>query len=163
MVPLHSWLAPKSVITEARPWNESITVDDDGEFFCRVVLKAKMIIYVQDAVCYYRMHRHSKNLSAQQSYNSYLSRFNSVKLKHQHIGNDKRFNPLLANQAMQILNGAYPDHPELCREIEQFIDSLGGNNWQPYQEGGHKVLRQLFGWKTVKLLSHYKNKLAKHS
>lgn len=163
MVPLHSWLTPASVIKDARGWNENITVDDDGEFFCRVVLKASAVVYVSGAVCYYRMHQHSKNLSAQKSYQSYLSGFNAVKLKHRHIGDDKRFNPLLANQTIQILNGVYPDHPELCREIEKFIDSLGGNNWEPYQEGGHKVLRQLFGWKAVKLLSYYKNKLvAKH-
>jgi len=160
MIALHAWLTPVQVIRDAGGWNETITVDDDGEFFCRVVLKARSIKYVGDAACYYRRHEHNKNLSAQKSLKAYQSAFDAIRLKQQHTGNDPAFNVLLANQAMQILNSLYPMHLQLCREMQDFINQMGGNNWQPYQEGGHKILRQLFGWKAVKLLSHYKNKLA---
>ncbi|MGZ3777530.1 MAG: glycosyltransferase family 2 protein [Mucilaginibacter sp.] len=159
MIALHAWLTPAQIIRDAGGWNETVTVDDDGEFFCRVVLKAEKIKYVKDAVCYYRKHEHNENLSAQKSLKAYQSAFDAIRLKQQHTGNDPAFNVLLANQAMLILNSLYPTHPQLCREMQDFIDQMGGNNWQPYQEGSHKILRQLFGWKTVKLLSHYKNKL----
>jgi glycosyltransferase involved in cell wall biosynthesis len=158
MVPLHAWLTPRQLIVEAGPWDESISVDDDGEFFCRVVLKAEQIKYVANAVGYYRKHTHNKNLSSQKSYKAYLSAFNAIKLKYQHLGNNKGMNALLANQAMHVLNDLYPREPKLCKEIQQFINQLGGNNWQPYQEGVHKWLRILFGWRLVKMLSYYKNK-----
>lgn len=158
MVPLHAWLTPRQLIAEAGPWNESISVDDDGEFFCRVVSKAEQIKYVDNAIGYYRKHDHNKNLSSQKNYKAYESAFNSIKLKYQHLGNDRGMNTLLANQAMHILNDLYPREPKLCKEIQQFINQLGGNNWQPYQEGGHKWVRMFFGWRFVKLLSYYKNK-----
>jgi glycosyltransferase involved in cell wall biosynthesis len=159
MVPLHAWLTPAQFIKDAGNWEESLTVDDDGDFFCRVLLKAKNVKYVDTAVCYYRMHRHNQNLSAQKSFKAYKSAFDAIRLKHQYLGKDPTFNILLANQAVMILNRCYPAHLQLCREMQDFIDQMGGNNWQPYQEGGHKILRQLFGWKAVKLLSYYKNKL----
>lgn len=160
MIALHAWLTPAQMIKDAGGWNESLTVDDDGEFFCRVVLKAQKIKYVKHAVCYYRKHEHNQHLSAQKSLKAYQSAFDAIRLKQQHTGNDPAFNVLLANQAVLILNSFYPTHPQLCREMQDFINRMGGNNWQPYQEGGHKILRQLFGWKAVKLLSYYKNKLA---
>ena len=158
MIPLHAWLTPRQLIAEAGPWNENLSVDDDGEFFCRVVSKAEQVKYVNSAIGYYRKHDHSKNLSSQKSHNAYISAFNSVKLKYHHLGSDRGMNTLLANQAMHILNDLYPREPKLCKEIQQFINGLGGNNWQPYQEGGHKWLRIFFGWRLVKLLSYYKNK-----
>jgi len=159
MIALHAWLTPARIIKDAGGWNEALTIDDDGEFFCRVVLKAQKIKYVKDAVCYYRKHEHNEHLSAQKSLKAYQSAFEAIRLKQQHTGNDPAFNVLLANQAMLILNSLYPAYPQLCRQMQDFIEQMGGNNWQPYQEGGHKILRQLFGWKAVKLLSYYKNKL----
>lgn len=158
MIPLHAWLTPRQLIAEAGPWNESLSVDDDGEFFCRVVSKAEQIKYVDNAIGYYRKHDHNKNLSSQKSYNAYVSAFNAIKLKYQHLGNDRGMNTLLANQAMHILYNLYPSEPKLCKEIQQFITQLGGNDWQPYQSGRRKWLRLLFGWRFVKLLGYYKNK-----
>ncbi len=158
MVPVHAWLTPRQIITEAGQWNEEISVDDDGEFFCRVILKAETVKYVSNAIGYYRKYDNYTSLSSQKTREAYLSVLNSIKQKHQHIGDDKKINPLLANQAMHILNQLYPAEPALCKEINRFIKQLGGNNWQPYQHGIQKILRILFGWRFVKLLIYYKNK-----
>jgi len=158
MVPVHAWLTPRQIITEAGQWNEEISVDDDGEFFCRVILKAETVKYVSNAIAYYRKYDSYTSLSSQKTREAYLSVLNAIKLKHQHIGDDKKINPLLANQAMHILNQLYPAEPALCKEINTYIKQLGGNNWQPYQHGIQKILRILFGWRFVKLLIYYKNK-----
>ncbi|RFZ82236.1 glycosyltransferase family 2 protein [Mucilaginibacter terrenus] len=156
MIPQHSWLVPRSVVDDAGLWNTMLTVDDDGEFFCRVVLRSSGMKYVQDSVCYYRRHKHQNNLSAQKQSAALHSAFRSIQLKEQHI-KDPSIDKLLANQAMHLLSNAYPAHPQLCSEIEQFIKERGGATWLPYQEGLHKQLRKLFGWKAVRLLSYYKN------
>ena len=158
MVPVHAWLTPRQIISEAGQWNEDLSVDDDGEFFCRVVLKSETVKYVSDAIGYYRKYDNYSSLSSQKTKKAYISALHSIKQKHLHIGDDKKTNPLLANQAMHLLNQLYPAEPALCKEINSYIKQLGGNNWQPYQHGIQKILRILFGWRFVKLLIYYKNK-----
>jgi len=162
MVALHAWLTPRRLIAEAGIWNENLSVDDDGEFFCRVVLKAEQVKFVPEAIGYYRRHEHQNSLSSQKSYTAFRSALDAIKLKYQHIGIDNGMNALLANQVMHLLNDLYPAESKLCKEMQQFIDQLGGNTWEPYQEGVQKWLRILFGWRFVKLLSYYKNKRKKN-
>ncbi len=54
MMPTEAWLAPRSLIEAAGPWDEALTVHDDGEFFTRVLLKATRNIFVPGATVYYR-------------------------------------------------------------------------------------------------------------
>ena len=64
MVAVHQWLARRELIEAAGLWDESLTVDDDGEFFARVVLAADERLPVPAARCYYRKLHHPGNLSA---------------------------------------------------------------------------------------------------
>ena len=49
-----AWLTPRAVIEAAGPWNESLTLHDDGEFFTRVLLKASCNVFVTGPMVYYR-------------------------------------------------------------------------------------------------------------
>lgn len=63
-VALHQWLTPRALIERAGPWNEDLTVNDDGEFFSRVILAAQQIRATPAAVAFYRRHRSRRNLSS---------------------------------------------------------------------------------------------------
>jgi glycosyltransferase involved in cell wall biosynthesis len=54
MILPHCWLTPKNLIDKAGIWDETLTVNDDGEFFCRVALQAEKIFLAENTVCYYR-------------------------------------------------------------------------------------------------------------
>ncbi len=41
MVSSNAWLTPKHIIEKAGLWNEQLTLDDDGEFFCRALLNSE--------------------------------------------------------------------------------------------------------------------------
>lgn len=60
----HQWLVPRQLIEQAGPWDETLTVNDDGEFFSRVILSASEIRTALAATAYYRRHRSSRNLSS---------------------------------------------------------------------------------------------------
>lgn len=49
-----AWLTPRSVIAEAGPWDESLSLHDDGEFFTRVLLKSTRNVFVGDVIAFYR-------------------------------------------------------------------------------------------------------------
>ena len=63
MVLVHQWLAPRALIERAGPWNETLSVDDDGEFFTRVMLASASRISVPSAQCFYRKFHSQLNLS----------------------------------------------------------------------------------------------------
>lgn len=85
MVTIHSWLTPRSIIEKAGPWNEAISVDDDGEYFCRIVLSAKEIVYTDQVYNYYRKYKNGNNLASRRSLAAMESTFNALALKEQHL------------------------------------------------------------------------------
>jgi len=70
------FLVSRNLSESAGPWNEEIIRDNDGEYFCRVVSKSKMIKFVPGAKCYYRrgVIGVSKNLSNKAMQSIFLSR-----------------------------------------------------------------------------------------
>jgi glycosyltransferase involved in cell wall biosynthesis len=49
-----AWLTPRAVAAAAGPWNAGLSLDDDGEYFTRIVLAADRIVFCAEAATYYR-------------------------------------------------------------------------------------------------------------
>ena len=73
------WLAHRSVLSAAGPWNESLSLHDDGEYFCRVLLRASKICFAENELVYYR--RVTGSLSRQRSRKSSLSALTVCRLR----------------------------------------------------------------------------------
>lgn len=52
--PPHAWLAPRTLIDTAGPWDEALTGDDDGDFFGRLLAHAGQMHFVDDTRVLYR-------------------------------------------------------------------------------------------------------------
>lgn len=52
--PPHAWLVPRELIDRAGGWNETLTGDDDGEFFGRLLIKAGGLLFCDDTCVLYR-------------------------------------------------------------------------------------------------------------
>jgi len=79
------WLTPRSVADKAGFWNEQISLDDDGEYFARVILKSAGIRRANSGVSYYRKYKYARSLSTANSERHYLSALSSVDSKAQQI------------------------------------------------------------------------------
>jgi GT2 family glycosyltransferase len=64
MVLVHQWLASRALLDRAGPWNERLSIDDDGEFFARVMLASTSRIPVPEAQGFYRKFHSHSHLSA---------------------------------------------------------------------------------------------------
>jgi glycosyltransferase involved in cell wall biosynthesis len=49
-----SWLVSRNLTERAGPWDERLTLNDDGEYFCRVVAASRKVQFVPTAASYYR-------------------------------------------------------------------------------------------------------------
>ncbi len=48
------WLVSRKLTELAGPWDERLSLDDDGEYFARLVSASENVRFVPDARCYYR-------------------------------------------------------------------------------------------------------------
>ncbi len=79
-----AWLVPRSIADAAGRWDESLTLNDDGEYFGRVVLSSRGIRHCEAATSYYRSGIPS-SLSATKGEKAWRSALRSFELCSQHL------------------------------------------------------------------------------
>ncbi|MFN5814490.1 MAG: glycosyltransferase family 2 protein, partial [Pseudanabaena sp.] len=116
MVPLHAWLTPRHISDAAGLWDEQLSLDDDGEYFARVVLASKGIRRSDTALSYYRRYRTSGSLSSGNSEHHHLSALRSADSKAQQIlarTDSPKAKRALARAYMSIAILSYPNCPKI--------------------------------------------------
>ena len=166
MIALHTWLIPSKIIDIVGLWDEKLSLDDDGEFMCRVILASKGIKYAKNCTAYYRKYQSNKNLSSATNEGAHISLLNSTKLKMAHIlsvKDTKLIRSAFSRVFLHISASFYPSFPNLTLEAEQIGKSLDPKQKvRPYNTFLLKYLSMIIGWRKVKLLSKFKNSLKTH-
>ena len=163
LVPVGSWLTPRNLIVQAGPWNEDLSINDDGEFFARVVLNAKAIRKPKSGVYFYRQFRKAKNLSSKKGASHLRSNLRALDLIGSYLmgrADGERMKHGLARQYMELAYGAYPAHPDISKTALERVSKWGGTAYKP-RIGSWRIelLRALVGWKTARLTSYVYHKL----
>lgn len=128
MVQPNAWLTPREIIEKAGPWNETLTVDDDGEYFCRVLLQANGIVKTGGYNYYRKYTNNNFSLSASKLEKHYTSLIHSLGLRYDHISSREPTDALkkaYARSLQSVYNSMYPAYPLLRRSIKQSIKKLG--------------------------------------
>lgn len=149
-----AWLAPRSLLDSAGPWNESLSLNDDGEYFARVALAADRIRFCDTARSYYRSGLPG-SLSRRKDRRSLESLFHSVELMIGHL--------LRADSSPRTVSAAaygwkwlafelYPEAPDLSRRAEELSNSLGGSPRRFPGSGRFQLAARVLGWRLAKRL-----------
>ena len=87
MIQPNAFLTPKNILEKAGPWNAAISPcpDEDGEYFCRVLLNSEGIVYQHETLNYYRKSKSKKTLSGVKDEKALSKLVDSVWLKHTHL------------------------------------------------------------------------------
>jgi glycosyltransferase involved in cell wall biosynthesis len=152
MMPNFSWLTPRVAIERAGPWNETLSVNDDGEFFCRVVLASSGIAFCADARGYYRS-AGALTLSKRRDSEALASAFSAVDLSCRHLL--QRCDSAAALKAcaahyQRFAYDAYPRAAELVAQAEKRAAALGGSDLRPGGGPAFQILARVLGWKLSK-------------
>lgn len=155
MVP-SSWLVSRRLTDISGPWDERLSLDDDGEYFCRVVSVSKNVVFTPRAKSYYRV-SNMGSMSKSTSYKAYESRFLSLTLRIGYLraleDSEKTRKACLSH--MQSLYGFfYPENKEIVRKMNDLAVELGGSLMPPKLRWEYSLLQKLFGWKIVKGIKH---------
>lgn len=159
MVTIHSWLSPKNILDTAGHWNEELTVDDDGEYFCRVVLASKGVAYSKTGVNYYRKHSDQSSLSGKKNIVAYKSNLLAIDLKYQHLKHQTDADTLarvFARHYWEIGVATYPQYKQLSGQGIKRAKELKFNGTK-YRAGKiSNFLAKLLGWRIVRILSYFR-------
>jgi len=162
MIGIHSWLIPADIIRKTGPWNEDLTVDDDGEFFCRVVLHSAGIIRT-GGLGYYRVFLADKqNLSSRRDPKSLQSMIDSFHLKKKYLlertDTDAAYFALY-KQTLNLAIRTYIIAPELYRKVNKELRSLPHYDYKPIIGGRFlNLVTNVFGWRVSRFLQYYYSK-----
>lgn len=156
MITVHAWLTPRSIIDKVGPWNEDLTVDDDGEYFCRVLLTANSVKYSPLSINYYRKFGRPKSLSTQKTKQAFQSKLLATDLKYEHL--KSIVEPALLKKTMakfywEIGVSAYPRFITLSNMAIKKAKKLNYNGPKYVAGKASVLLSKILGWRMVRILS----------
>jgi glycosyltransferase involved in cell wall biosynthesis len=147
MMQTGSWLVHRELVTAAGPWNESLSLHDDGEFFTRVLLRAKSQVFVPEAIVYYRSVRNS--LSRQRNRSAIESAFRVCQLREKYLLtaiDNHQVRVAVATQYAQFAYEFLEIAPDLARQSLVCIRDLGVKPVSSVGGKGFRKLRNLLGF-----------------
>jgi glycosyltransferase involved in cell wall biosynthesis len=152
-----AWLAPRAIIQAAGCWNETLSLNDDGEYFCRVVLASKGVKFCPGAKSYYRSGMNG-SLSNTTSFAAWESAFQTIELCTSNLllqENSLRTRHACATAFQRFAHTVYPDALDLVQKAEAKVKLFGGSDLK--HDGGFafQLIANALGWKLAKRLQNF--------
>lgn len=146
------FLIPRKLVERAGFWDENLSLIDDLDFFTRVILESKEVIFSEEAILYYRSGIHG-SLSTIQSDSALRSAFQSIDKSVNNLlaaNSDKETLLACANVWQNFIYSVYPRQPQLIKAAENSIKSLNGSSFSFPCGGMTKFMVSILGWKLTK-------------
>lgn len=148
------WLLPRDVVEAAGPWNESLTVGDDGEYFTRVVLASRRVLFCAGARCYYRSGLHD-SLSGRKSSSAWTSGFRMLELCQQHVmsrEDSARVRRGFALSWQHLAHASYPYDRAMAERALRQASALHDVRIRPHGGRLFNLAAGVVGWRLARKL-----------
>jgi glycosyltransferase involved in cell wall biosynthesis len=148
-----TWLVSRELTTAAGPWNTGLASDDDGEYFCRVLLASERIVFVPKSKVYYRRSSASQLSYLGQSQRKLEPLWSSMRLHVQYLRSldDSESARAICLKYLHLWAVFfYPDRMDLVKRVENLAAELGGTLSPPELSWKYIWLEKLLGWKMTR-------------
>lgn len=147
------WLTPRKLIKKVGNWNEELKINQDGEFFSRVLMNSKQVVFCEDAKVYYRS-GNPNSISQSQKFSkekaeSLLFSYQLYKSQAKDFGLIDDLKSGLANNFLMFIYQFYGQFKDMVDIAEQEFYDLGYQKM--WSVGGQKFkkLASIIGFKTT--------------
>lgn len=147
-----AWLVPCKIANKAGPWIENLSLNDDGEYFCRILLASQGAKFSSEAKSYYRS-GNSNSLSGSKSRKAWESAFLALELGTNNLllkEDSPRTRHACATVFQRFIYEVYPDVPDLQKKAECKVQKFGGSDLTPSGGPMFKLISVFLGWKLAK-------------
>jgi glycosyltransferase involved in cell wall biosynthesis len=150
-----SWLVSRELTDAAGQWDTRLLSDDDGEYFCRVLVASDGTKFTPEAKCYYR----GPGLAFRSL--SYIGT-SDRKLDAHWLSMQLHIDYLRAMEDSERVRDAclrylrtsliyfYPQKPDIVDQAEQMARNLGGQLGPPRLSWKYSWMTKVFGWRAAK-------------
>jgi glycosyltransferase involved in cell wall biosynthesis len=143
-----TWLVSRELTEAAGPWNTKLLGDDDGEYFCRVLLASNGIRFVQEAKVYYRSAGANSLSYIGLSDSKLEAQWSSMQL---HVGylrsleDTERVHVACVRYLQNWLVNFYPRRLDLVEQMRKMAAELGGKLEDPRLSWKYSWIPPIFG------------------
>lgn len=148
------WLIPMSITRAVGPWREELTLNNDAEYFTRVVLASDQVLFCAGARCYYRSGLRG-SLSGTRSKKGLVSQFTVLDLCEGYlraVEDSERVRRCLALSWQHFAHSAYPYDRALGELALERARSLHRVRTRPGGGLRFRALSRVIGWRAARVL-----------
>ncbi len=143
-----TWLVSRRLIDAAGPWNTTLLGDDDGEYFCRVLLASDGVRFVPESRVYYRAPGPSSLSYIGRSDIKLEAQWRSMQLHIKYLRSLEDSDRTRAACVMYLQNwlgNFYPQRLDIVMQAEQMAMDLGAQLKSPELSWKYSWIQAIFG------------------
>lgn len=148
-----TWLVSRELAEAAGPWDTRLLGDDDGEYFCRVLLASDGVRFVPESKVYYRKPSVGSLSYIGLSDAKMEAQMCSMQLHIQYLRSLEE-SPRVREACIAYLQNwmpfFHPIRPDLVRQAEELAAGLGGKLYPPQLSWKAAAFSALFGRRQMK-------------
>ena len=148
-----TWLTSRELTQAAGPWDTRLLSDDDGEYFCRVLLSSEGVHFVPDAKVFYRLTPSSRLSFIGRSDSKKDALILSMKLQIQYVRSledSEHVRKACLTYLARSLDEFYPERPDLVAELNALAAQFGGALGVPSLRPKYSWIEPVLGGKIAK-------------
>jgi glycosyltransferase involved in cell wall biosynthesis len=148
-----TWIVTRELTEAAGPWDVRLTNDDDGEYFCRVILESEKIKFVSGAKVMYRESGPSSLSYLGDSQKKLDSLMLSMEL-HVHYIRKHADTEQVRHACLRYLQTGlslfYPHRMDLVHTLESLAKDIGFSLEPVRLPWKYEWIKQIFGWNAAR-------------
>jgi hypothetical protein len=148
-----TWLTSREVAEAAGPFDTRLHFDDDGEYFCRVLLASENTRFIPEGKVFYRITSPKRVSYIGNSDKKKESLFLSMKLHVQYLRSledSERVRKACLAYLQNWYSNFYPERPDIVAELQSLAGQLQGHLEEPRLDWKYAWMKPVFGWKAAK-------------
>jgi len=148
-----TWLVTRDITNAAGPWNTNLLGDDDGEYFCRILLASKGTVFVPDSKVYYRITDGNRLSYIGQSQRKMAAHLLSMELHIQYLRtleDSQRVRRACLTYLQNWLPEFYSEGCECVQKAGKMATALGGRLDPPQLSWKYLWIQKSLGWTTAR-------------
>jgi len=148
-----TWLTSRELAKAAGTWDTRLMSDDDGEYFCRVLLASEGTRFVPEARVFYRVTPSNRWSYVGTSDKKKDALLLSMRLHIQYLRSleeSQRVRKACLTYMQTWLDQFYPERPDIVAELQSLAAQLQGRLETPRLRWKYAWMKPVFGWKAAK-------------
>ena len=148
-----TWLTSRELAEAAGPWDTRLLSDDDGEYFCRVLLASEGTRFTPDARVFYRVTSSNRLSHVGTSDKKKDALLLSMRLHINYIRsleNSERVRRSCLTYLRNWYLVFYPERPDLVAELQKLAGELHEQLEIPKLRWKYAWMKPVLGWKVAK-------------